>query len=52
MGDIIVIVVVVIILAAASYKLYKNKKNNVKCSACKSCVLNDVCNNTQKEDAE
>ncbi|MCD1147322.1 FeoB-associated Cys-rich membrane protein [Peptoniphilus sp. KCTC 25270] len=34
MGNLIVGLILVAILAAAGYKIYWNKKHNVKCSGC------------------
>lgn len=34
MGNIIVAIIILAILGAAAYKIYWNKKNNVKCSGC------------------
>ncbi len=44
--EIIVIVVIVVIISLASYKIYKDKKNGVKCSGCphsKECNTNEKC---------
>jgi len=50
MGNFIVIAVILGIMAGASYKLYKDKKNGIKCSGCPSCPSNGKCNaiNTKK----
>ena len=49
-GNIVVILIVSIILGAASYKLYINKKNNIKCSGCTACVLNQTCDSSETQD--
>lgn len=36
MGNIIVIIILLVIFSLAGYKLYWNKKHNVKCSGCPS----------------
>ncbi|PKM51689.1 MAG: hypothetical protein CVV02_05320 [Firmicutes bacterium HGW-Firmicutes-7] len=43
MGDLIVIIIVLTILGGASYKIYRDKKNNVKCSGCPSYKANGTC---------
>ncbi len=46
MGNIIVIGIILVIIGLASYKVYLDKKNNVKCSGCphsKSCGTKDSC---------
>lgn len=42
-GNIVVLLIVAAMVAGASYKLYKDKKNNVKCSGCPSCTHNGSC---------
>lgn len=49
MGDILVGIIVLAILAGASYKIYWNKKNNVMCSSCSSCPLNDKCSSNNDQ---
>ncbi|MBC7958690.1 MAG: FeoB-associated Cys-rich membrane protein [Vallitaleaceae bacterium] len=49
MGNIIVIIVLLAIFGAASYKIYKDKKNNVKCSGCPSYKANGTCSANHKE---
>ena len=43
MGDIVVGIIILAILAGATYKLYWNKKNDIKCSGCTSCPSNAKC---------
>ncbi len=43
MGNFLVIIIILAILGAAIYKLYWNKKNNIKCSGCSSCPSNNKC---------
>lgn len=43
MGNILVAIIIIGILGGAIYKLYWNKKNNIKSSACASCPLNNSC---------
>ena len=50
MGDLIVVVLILMILGGASYKIYKDKKNNVKCSGCPSCSMNGNCSSNQLKD--
>lgn len=48
MNDLIVIGIIVIIISLASYKVYRDKKNGVKCSGCshsKECNAEDGCGN-------
>lgn len=49
MGNVIIIAVIMIILAAASYKIYKDKKNNVKCSGCPSYRADGGCSAYKSE---
>lgn len=43
MGNVIVALIILAILSGAIYKLYWNKKNNIKCSGCSSCPSNANC---------
>ncbi len=55
MGDFIVVVLLLIIFGGATYKLYKDKKNNVMCSGCpsyKSCSSNLTCTKKQSDNGE
>lgn len=45
MSDILVAIIILVILGGAFYKLYRNKKNNIKSSACSACPLKDQCQN-------
>ncbi|MGH4050547.1 MAG: FeoB-associated Cys-rich membrane protein [Clostridium sp.] len=47
MGDILVVIIILAILGGAIYKLYWNKKNNIKCSGCPSCPLNGTCHSAK-----
>lgn len=47
MGNILVAIIILAILSGAIYKLYWNKKNNIKCSGCNSCPLNDTCHSIE-----
>lgn len=47
MNDILVGIIILAILAGAIYKIYWNKKNNIKCSGCPSCPSNNTCNRTE-----
>lgn len=49
MGNIIVVIIILVILARSIYKLYWNKKNNIKCSGCSSCLSNNRCHSTELE---
>lgn len=46
MGNIIVVIIILIILSGSIYKLYWNKKNNIKCLGCPSCPFNGKCNSS------
>jgi hypothetical protein len=50
MGNIIVGVLIAVIICGAGYKIYKDKKNNVKCSGCPSCPSNSKCSAYQKKE--
>jgi len=50
MGNIIVILVIVVLLSGASFKMYKDKKNNVKCSGCPSCSSKGSCSSYHEND--
>ncbi len=46
MNNAVLVIIIVLMLGSASYKIYKDKKNNVKCSGCPSynagkCSLNN-----------
>ncbi len=43
MGNIIVGALILAVICGAIYKIYKDKKNNVKCSGCPSCPMNGKC---------
>ena len=43
MGNTIVIIIIATIILGAAYKIYIDKKNNVKCSGCPSCSMNKNC---------
>lgn len=43
MGDIFVTIIILAILGGAGYKIYWNKKNNIVCSGCSACPLNNKC---------
>ncbi len=47
MGNILVVIIILAILGGAIYKLYWNKKNNIKCSGCTSCPSNVRCNGSE-----
>lgn len=47
MGDILVGIIILAILGGAIYKLYWNKKNDIKCSGCTSCPSNNKCNSAE-----
>lgn len=49
MGDILVGIIILAILGGAVYKLYWNKKNNIKCSGCTSCPSNVICNSSEQK---
>lgn len=49
MGNLIIIFVIAMILAAASYKIFKDKKNNVKCSGCPSYKADGGCSAYESE---
>ncbi len=45
-GDVIVLIVILLIISLAIFKMYKDKKNGVKCSGCphsKVCNTEDKC---------
>lgn len=48
METVIVLLIIFAMIGAASYKLYKDKKNNVKCSGCPSGCSNKKCSAEQK----
>ncbi len=48
MGNVIVVLILLVIISVASYKLYLDKKNNVKCSGCPSCKIKDNCPSSKK----
>ncbi len=41
MADIIVILILVVIFSLAGLKIYKDKKNGVKCSGCSGCGVKE-----------
>jgi|LGVF01.1.fsa_nt_gb hypothetical protein len=47
MGDILVATIILVILSGAIYKLYWDKKNNIKCSGCSTCPLNNKCHSVE-----
>lgn len=47
MGDILVGIIILVILGGAIYKLYWNKKNDIKCSGCSSCPSNAKCSSME-----
>ena len=49
MGNFIVGILILSIICGAAYKIYKDKKNNVRCSGCPSCPSNNRCSAYQKK---
>lgn len=49
MGNAVLFMIICIVLGSASYKIYKDKKNNVKCSGCPSYNANGKCSLTNKD---
>lgn len=49
MSNVLVVVIIVAILVASIYKLYRDKKNNVKCSTCPYGQVNGICNNPEQK---
>ncbi len=49
MGNILVFIIIVAILSGSIYKLYWNKKNNIKCSGCSACPSNKTCSSINIE---
>ncbi len=43
MANLLVAIIILAIIGGAAYKLYWNKKNNIKCSGCSSCPSNGKC---------
>lgn len=49
MDNAVIAMIIVIMLGSASFKVYKDKKNNVKCSGCPSYSTDGKCSLTHKD---
>ncbi len=49
MANLIVILILVVIFGFAGLKLYKDKKNNVRCSGCSGCGVKDCSSRGEEE---
>ena len=43
MGNLIVVIIILVLTSGSLYKIYKDKKNNVKCSGCPYANSNIKC---------
>lgn len=51
MANLFVAIIVLAILGGAIYKIYWNKKNNIKCSGCSSCPSNNKCHRDKEKNS-